>query len=293
MATVVTDVRFSESQHFMTLFDEVLKLIRRDTSDEDISNAVCKIIKRRRESISNSCAVENFESLKDLCAYFYRFSPISAGLARNKTLAAIGNCEELRTRLKHSSLNILSVGSGPGSDLVGLCSALHETYAFKNLELILVDYNESWEKFFRTTIQVLKEGNFGNASKFFKEKEVSTQFICCDVSRTVDVDYEEAFENVDIIWVKGLLSFLKTDEARSRVSKTIMSLMKSRAVLMVIDSPDCDQFEKFTVELKPIFSTKTDGFILHEEPNIVYGPGICSFIHQEISVYVKLPFDWE
>ncbi|GFU19194.1 uncharacterized protein NPIL_456091 [Nephila pilipes] len=288
MTSLFPIVNCSEDQNFMKLFDEVLKLIRSHTSDEDISNAVCKIISRHRKSIANLRDVENFESLKDLCAYFYRFSPISAGLARNKTLTAIGNCEELRTRLKRSSLKILSVGSGPGSDLVGLCSALHETCSFGNLELILVDSNERWERFFRTTIQVLREGNFGNVSKFFLKKEVTTRFICCDVSKTIDKDCEEAFENTNIIWVKGLLSFIRSDDVRSLVSKTIMSSMKPGTVLIVIDSPACDQFEEFTVHLKPIFSTKRDFFILHEEPNIVYGPGICSFIHQEISVFVKL-----
>ncbi|GFQ76770.1 uncharacterized protein TNCT_407851 [Trichonephila clavata] len=297
MANVKYDADCSENQHFVKLFDDVLKIIREDLSDGDISKAVFEIVLRRRRSISNSCAVENFESLTDLCAYFYRFSPISAGLARNKTLAAIRDCKELRSCLEQPSLKILSVGSGPGSDLIGLCSALYESKllyektALEKLKLILVDNNEKWETLFQATVQVLCESNFGYTSRFFKSKEVSTEFICCDVSKTADVEYEEAFEEADIIWVKGLLSFLRSSNARSCALKTIMTLMKPGTLLMVIDSPECKQFEKYTVDLKLIFSKKSEGFLFGEEPRIIYGPGICSFTDQELSVFVKFKFD--
>ncbi|GFU66680.1 uncharacterized protein TNCV_3111641 [Trichonephila clavipes] len=297
MASVEPDADCSENQHFVKLFDVVLKLIRGDISDEDISNAVFEIVSRRRRSISNSCAVENFESLKDLSAYLYTFSPMSAGLARNKTLAAIGNCEELRSFLEKPSLKILSVGSGPGSDLIGLCSVLYESKllyektSLEKLKLILVDNNDKWESLFQATVQVLREGNFGYASRFFKSKEISTQFICCDVSMAADAKYEEAFEEANIIWVKGLLSFLRSDNARSCAMKTIMTLMKPGTLLMVIDSPEYKQFKKFTVDLKPIFSTKSDGYLFREEPRIIYGRGPCSSTDQELSVFVKFKFD--
>ncbi|GFX72352.1 uncharacterized protein TNCV_1253061 [Trichonephila clavipes] len=206
----MADENITEERHFVRLFEETLERNRDGISDDDISDAVIKIV---RSFVGNvACPIEMYETPRMLWAYFYRYSPISAELTRFQMLEAITNSEEFRTFFKRPSLEVLSIGSGPGSDLIGLCSALYDNADFQKLNLTLVDNNKHWRPLFQAMIQVIRHDEYGNASKLFKEKEINYSFICSDVLNTAA--YREALSNADVVWMKGLLSVLSSDAER-------------------------------------------------------------------------------
>ncbi|GFQ81279.1 uncharacterized protein TNCT_72671 [Trichonephila clavata] len=200
----------TEEMHFVSLFEETLERNRGHISDDDIYISLMNIIKSFIGKIEMK--INNYQTPEMAWAYFFRFSPISAALARAQVLEAVRSSEEFRSFFKRHSLEVLSVGSGPGSDLIGLCSALHDNSDFQKLRLTLVDKNEHWQSLFEAMIQVTRCGDYGNASRLFKVKEINSSFICCDVLNTAT--YCGALGNADIVWMKGLLSILENDEER-------------------------------------------------------------------------------
>ncbi|GFT22529.1 uncharacterized protein NPIL_603161 [Nephila pilipes] len=284
MAGVVADENSTEERYFVELFDETLELNRGEVSDDALSNAVVETIAVFNEGPSNSCAVEHFRTPAQLWAYFYRFSPISAGLARNRMLQAIRNSEEFRMFLKRPSLEVLSIGSGPGSDLIGLCSVLYEKGDFQKLNLTLVDNNKHWKSLFESMIQVTREGVYGNASSLFNDKEISSSFIWATALRTDD--YLEALRKADIVWMKGLLSILRTDSSRHTVINDVASSMRARSLLVVIDSPSYLNFENVQM-LRQVYSMEERKYHFSEPSITFYYPGLCRNSNQIITVLAK------
>ncbi|GFS61417.1 uncharacterized protein TNIN_186661 [Trichonephila inaurata madagascariensis] len=147
----------TEERHFVRLFEETLERNRDGLSDEDISDAVLKIICWFKRNIT--CPIEMYQTPRMLWAFFYRYSPISADLTRFQMLEAIRNSEEFRTFFKRPSLEVLSIGS---SDLIGLCSVLYDNADFQKLNLTLVDHNKHWRSLFQAMIQVIRHDEYGN-----------------------------------------------------------------------------------------------------------------------------------
>ncbi|GFR04647.1 uncharacterized protein TNCT_308511, partial [Trichonephila clavata] len=199
---------------------------------------------------------------------------------------AIENNEEFRTFLKRSSLQVLSIGSGPGSDLIGLCSALYGKADFQKLNLTLVDNNPNWRSLIQAMIQVTRDDDYGNASKLFQEKEINYSFICSDVTNTAA--YCEALSKADIVWMKGLLSVLSNNNIRFLALKAVISSMPVGSLLVVIDSPTYHMFQNFQDDLKMLYSAGTESYYFSKDPYKSYGPGLCRSSNQMITVHTKI-----
>ncbi|PRD32746.1 UNVERIFIED_CONTAM: hypothetical protein NCL1_19550 [Trichonephila clavipes] len=274
----------TEEKHFVRLFEETLELNRGDISDDDISDAVIEVINSFVGNIA--CPIKIYQTPERLWAYFFRFSPISAGLTRFHMLEAIRNNGALRTFLERSSLKVLSIGSGPGSDLIGLCSALYDNADFQKLNLTLVDNNERWRSLFQAMIHVIRHDEYGNASKLFQEKEINYSFICSDVLNTAA--YCDALSNADVVWMKGLLSVLSNNTVRYRAIRAVISSIPVGSLLVVIDSPTYHMFENFQDDLQLLYSAGAESYYFSENPFKSYGPGLCRKSNQIITVHTKI-----
>ncbi|GFX12863.1 uncharacterized protein TNCV_1976011 [Trichonephila clavipes] len=205
----------TEEMHFVNLFEDTLAKNRGSLSDDEISKAVNDINELFQTDIS--CPMECYRTPARRWGYFFKMSFLSAGLARFYVLEALRNSEEFRTFFKRPSLKVLSIGSGPGNDLIGLCSALYGNADFQKLDLILLDYNELWKPLFDAMIDCTRSGNYGNSSGLFKEKHVKCYFVPSDVLNTDK--YKKHLKNADIVWMKGLLSVLSSDSVRKEAIK--------------------------------------------------------------------------
>ncbi|GFT65618.1 uncharacterized protein NPIL_149402 [Nephila pilipes] len=277
----------SEEKNFVRLFEEALKTFRGDLSDDDISKGIKDTISEFRKSIFNSCSIENFQYHYQRCGYFFRYSAPSAGLARDRVLDAIRNCQELRFLLTRQSMKILSIGSGPGSDIIGLCSAFYEVNEIFKPEFILVDHNIEWKVYFCVLFYLLRNNNFGYASSLFRYPTKEPLFITADTKFRPEGDYLIALKTADIIWMKGLLSILHCSCKRHFVIQNVISSMARGALLLVVDSPFCDTFDEYSDILERLYSQKNERYSFNHRPAEDYGYGFSPSSNQIINVFMK------
>ncbi|XP_055953084.1 uncharacterized protein LOC129988835 [Argiope bruennichi] len=247
-----------EERCFIELFDTVLMSINRNraTADE-ISAGIENIIAYFRErGPPDACAAANFRTLGDSLGYFYWSSPLSAGVTRKKALAAIRNCPEFRSCFNQSSLKVVSVGGGTGSDLVGLYSALYEGRStFENMEITLADSNSQWFPYHKAVEACLHEEIFGKASELIQSRNINTSFVCADLGNSLPANLQQEIRNANLVWMKGLRSILSGDYERIRVTENVISSMTPGSLFVVLDPLFYDDFDIFRNKLQRIFST--------------------------------------
>ncbi|KFM75723.1 hypothetical protein X975_15402, partial [Stegodyphus mimosarum] len=229
-----------EEINFLRLFWEALDNFCKvaDISETHIQQAIDNIIASFRYSKGGRFENINLSFAENICGYIHRYSSLGAGLARNRVLEAIDNCEALNCCLNFADINVISLGAGPGNDVIGFCSAFYERTVCLTLNLTLVDSAKRWSSCFNITEFLTRERNFGNASNLFKETDVTTVYMRVDLPGNLvqDSKYFTALSEADIIIMQKLLSIIPLETKKSLI-KSVAETMKEEAVLLFIDSP--------------------------------------------------------
>ncbi|XP_055953010.1 uncharacterized protein LOC129988769 [Argiope bruennichi] len=285
------EVTRQEENFFLALFDKVVEIINNGrVPDSEIEESIRKIITYFRENRGprSACANYNFSSLADFLGFFYRYSPLSAGITRNKTLDAINSCKELKECFNKSSLMVVNVGGGAGSDLVGLYSALHENSTFLEMEITLIDQYSEWREYFGQVNDLLRGGDFGNSSLLMKNRKMTTSFITADLRTEMTPDCADALQKADLVWMKGFLSTLEDDFMQSAVTMNIISSMVPGALLVVMDSPSYNRFDEFIDgnQLRNVFIQEEGRYNLSSISDSRYPISLSS--NQEIFIFEKI-----
>lgn len=121
-------------------------------------------------------------------------------------------------------LRVICLGSGPGNDAVGLCSALSELQYPKTLEITLVDKFKEWSLCIKLLEIFIKEGNFGKNSELFERTNVKLSYIQTDLPGKIasDKKYFEILAEADVIVMSKLVSSLD----RSNGSKSEINIIE-------------------------------------------------------------------
>ncbi|GBN07506.1 hypothetical protein AVEN_85522-1 [Araneus ventricosus] len=164
-------------------------------TDEEIENGIKWIAACFKRGPKSTCEVINFPTYVDELGYFYGASPIPSCVTREKTLAAIENCEEFLSFFHLPSLKVVSVGEGTGSDVDGLYSAINEysllseepQSLFRSMEVVLIYKNIKCQPFFLKQDQLLRDPDtdFGNTSQLMRSRNITTSFIRTDLKKIV------------------------------------------------------------------------------------------------------------
>ncbi|XP_035232748.1 uncharacterized protein LOC118204546 isoform X2 [Stegodyphus dumicola] len=207
---------------FWEAFDNICKVS--DISETDIQQAIDNIIASFRYSKGGRFENIDLSSAENVCGYIHRYSSLHAGLARNRVLEAIDNCEALKCCLNFPDINVISLGAGPGSDVIGFCSALYELTVCITLNLTLVDSAKRWSSCFNIAEFLTRERNFGNASNLFKETDVTTVYMRVDLPGNLsqDLKYFTALSEADIIIMQKLVSIMPLDTSKSLIKLKIL-----------------------------------------------------------------------
>lgn len=159
--------------------------------------------------------------ITNTCAYFKRYAAFSANLVRHRMREVFENCEHLQAKMRSPELEIIDLGSGPGTDVVGFCSALCEQQDLKEckqLNFTLVDNVRLWSRFATSFTSVTRTVKYGRTSELFRSRKVSTLFLEKDVENQADGDYAWKLKCADIIMVVRLLSHVKSPSSLISVS---------------------------------------------------------------------------
>lgn len=219
-----------EELNFYKLFTAVLDfLIQRDNiPDENISNSISSIIKSFQFDNGNKFSDVDYGKMENLCGYLYRYATHGAGLVRNRVCDAINNCEALAECLKKPELNIVSLGGGPGNDMVGFCSALYYSQCRSILNLMVVDSVRRWASVLNILEFFVREGNYGDVSELFRQFTVNLSFLQTTLPGNTDTDqkYFRSIREADVILIPKLMSILLNEEkiAVIKVSTYICNL---------------------------------------------------------------------
>lgn len=202
--------REEEEAHFLRLFTDVLNVIiqEKHVDDEDIAKSITEI--KYTFLPTQTFHETDFTQWKNICAFLYRYGSHGAGFARNRILNAIQNCHVLENVLKKPDLRVICLGSGPGNDAAGLCSALSELQFPESLKLTLVDKFEEWRVCIDHAETFIRKGNYGRISELFQRTTVDLSFIQTDLPGDLESD-EEYFEilgEADVIVMSKFLSSL-------------------------------------------------------------------------------------
>lgn len=106
------------------------------------------------------------------CGFVFRYAAHGAALVRCRILEGVRYCPELKSILKKNLLKVVSLGSGPGNDAIGFCSAMRRSNFSGTLEIVMTDAIPNWSEFVDITEQFLGQGDFGEASNLFLQGQV-------------------------------------------------------------------------------------------------------------------------
>lgn len=217
--------RKKEESHFLRLYTSILNAIITIKGLNGIR--INQSIESIRQSFKFdfgpfSFSAIDFTKWENICGYLYRYASHGAGFARFRILHAIRNCRVVEEILKKTNSKIICLGTGPGNDAVGLCSALSELHYPKSLKMTLVDKFNEWSLCIKLAKVLIEEDNLGNVSKLFHNTDVELLFIQTDLpgNLTSDKQYFEILAEADVIVISKLVSIL--DKSNGKESERII-----------------------------------------------------------------------
>ncbi|KFM68375.1 hypothetical protein X975_06927, partial [Stegodyphus mimosarum] len=223
---------------------EIKKLhgIRTSESIEAVFSMIRTISKGHKHSFQRFSGLD-FNEPRNRCAYLLRYATCHTGLVR-KAMWNIFQRELLFVdKLKNKDeLNIVSLGGGPGNDILGFCSALQEfSNCVTSFDFTVVDIKDGWSGILDSLIQKTKSSEFESLSfsKMFKNVNVSSSFILADlIDKRIseNEDLTNALNAADVVLMVKLTSFHST-KAKSQIVTNVCEAMRKRCILVFIDCP--------------------------------------------------------
>lgn len=217
--------RNKEESHFLRLYTSILNAIItiKGLNGIHINQSIVSIRESFKfDSGPFSFSAIDFTKWENICGYLYRYASHGAGFARFRILNAIKSCKVVEEILKKPDSKIICLGTGPGNDAVGLCSALSELHYPKSLKMTLVDKFNEWSLCIKLAKVLINEDNLGNVSELFHNTDVELLFIQTDLpgNFTSDKQYFEILAEADVIVISKLVSVL--DKSNGKESERLI-----------------------------------------------------------------------
>lgn len=184
----------------------------------------------------------DYNDLNNCFGYLHRYSACHTALVRNvlKRVFHVSPPPAIKRMLcVKDSLHVISLGGGPGNDIVGFISALYgRHYGFLHITFTLVDQMAGWQEVFNQTVKMVRRGNYGNASALFKDCQVQETFLRADLTNKFSWkdNLQKRLENADIFLLVKVLSVVP-DGQKALFLQNIVSTMKPGSLLIYIDTP--------------------------------------------------------
>ncbi|XP_054715314.1 uncharacterized protein LOC129224790 [Uloborus diversus] len=177
------------------------------------------------------------------CAYLRRYAICHTGMVKSGMCMFFSSPQFFEFYFKMAELecvNIVSLGGGPGSCLIGLCSALCEKQcSFSKIDIKIVDSGSVWSDIFPRIIREAKSFQAGSITKFLETTYLTTGFLQLDLTRDDIFDHETlsvTLESAHIILMVKMISFLSEEHAGDLLEH-VSEAMQPGALLMFVDCP--------------------------------------------------------
>ncbi|GIY99510.1 uncharacterized protein CEXT_758301 [Caerostris extrusa] len=177
------------------------------------------------------------------CAYVHKYAPFHTALVyetMSRSMAENPHIKPMILRfLSKGPLNICSIGSGPGTDVVGLLAALHQrlhdSFRFFRISAHLVDITSEWESTFRTVVSEATSGGCGALSEGMSDKWFKWTFQEADLQLKMNEALSKAISSSDLITLVKIVSAVACKETSKTIEK-IFRVIKPGALVLFIDN---------------------------------------------------------
>lgn len=216
------DVKFSEDDDsdgeypVILMFNETLldhMLNTRLVSSNSVERSIAYLMRNYGRTVGGKTPEElDYNDLNNCFGYLHRYSACHTALVRNvlkRVFHVTPPTPVKRILCLKDSLDVVSLGGGPGNDVFGFCSALYgRHYGFLRMNLTIVDQMAGWRDVFNQTEKMVRGGSLGNVSALFKDIHVETDFLVADVTNKLSWSSGliRKLENGDIFLLVKVLS---------------------------------------------------------------------------------------
>ncbi|CAL1274651.1 unnamed protein product [Larinioides sclopetarius] len=204
---------------FLRLYSKILEddLIKSDVSKGDVQQAIRymhEVYRGNPENLSKeSYPITDYNKLAYRCAYLYKYAPLHTALVYEAMSRAL--TENPRTFRLFQDLvsfkrpfKICSLGSGPGTDVIGVLTAMYDKLSFFPSSAKLVDIMPEWEGTFKSVVSKLRLENnkYGILSESVSQKYFDWSFISSDLQEEVTKDLKLVIESANLITLVKFVS---------------------------------------------------------------------------------------
>ncbi|KAF8787566.1 hypothetical protein HNY73_009148 [Argiope bruennichi] len=215
-----------------------------NVNEKDMKQAIehmHKIYRGSANSLSkNLNYLADFNEVTYRCAYLFKYAPFHTALSYTAMSHALTESSyELRAILDSLSgpLKLCSLGSGPGTDVIGVLAAMHDQFGFFPSSVKLVDIMSEWELTFWSIIDELRFGqqNYGSLSESVSEKWFDWSFVTADLQNQISRELTEVLGTADIVTMIKFVSAAACKETTNMIER-IFRLMKPGAFVLFVDN---------------------------------------------------------
>lgn len=276
---------------YETLLDDMLNrsFVRKDA----VQNAISHLTANYRHTFNGSTPDNlDYNDLNNCFGYLHRYAACHTALVRTvlKTVFHVSPPAAIKRILSlKDSLEVVSLGGGPGNDIVGFCSALYgKHYGLLKIDITIVDEMAGWERIFFQTERMLRHQTYGNASALFKDVNIQTFYLQADLTNrnSWNSSLRAKLESADILLLVKVLSVIP-DREKVDLLQGVVSLMKPGALLIYIDCPfPSEQFSSVEQWVDCVYESDKNKFQFNYEVERFGYPNITAS-HAYVRVYVK------
>ncbi|PRD23100.1 UNVERIFIED_CONTAM: hypothetical protein NCL1_47306 [Trichonephila clavipes] len=279
--------------YLVTFYEKLLDDISELSSvtPSNISDSIKKIMMNYR-SIQRGKLPEDidYNDISNCLGYLYRYAACHTALVW-VTLTTVFNSSMssvLTPKFSGNGLEVVFLGGGPGNDFVGFLNALYGKH--KNLFYIyvtVVDRKTGWNNIFLKTVEKLKQGDYGPASRIFEDVCVIPTFINFDLKNSVERNdmLKTKLQSASIVFLVKFLSHV-SDNDKLLVLQNIVEFMKTGAILICIDCPHHSSVFSSVKELKSIYhaGNKQFSFNFRKER---FGQSVINRCRASVSIFLR------
>ncbi|GBN34209.1 hypothetical protein AVEN_142084-1 [Araneus ventricosus] len=233
---------------FLRLYSKILEddLIKSDVNEGDVQQAIRymhEVYRGNPENLSKeSYSITNYNNLAYRCAYLFKYAPIHTALvyeAMSRALTENPHTFRLFQDLVFlkTPFNICSLGSGPGTDVIGVLAAMYDKLCFFPSSATLVDIMPEWEGTFRSVVSELRleDRTYGILSASASQRYFDWSFIDSDLLEEVSQDLKLVIESANLITLVKFVSAVACKKTSEMIEK-IFQIMRPGAMVLFIDN---------------------------------------------------------
>lgn len=178
----------------------------------------------------------DFNRPKNCCGYLRRYAVCHTGLVKqimwkffkNKKNSVLSKLAKNEIK-KQNHLKVVSLGGGPGNDMVGFCSAIQEIFhSITEIDIYVIDVSKGWKTIFPTILRKAATGNFGSFTEFVKKIKINTGFMEADLTAIGIFENKllsDCLAEADIVLMVKMTSFLPDTETGDLIHVSIYVLL--------------------------------------------------------------------